>query len=267
MLYEKYDTTLDIWGEPQEYRGIKFYPIKLKDLKYQKLMYGLFGYPKNYIPDKTILKLSYLKFLFYVVQPALHKTDIKDELIEFFKFVTRSENVTISENIDDVETLTIDDIYIKVTIDGLVIYEDQMEMVREMILKQNGISVDYIEEYNTDLEEKLKFLNKNNDFTFEEEIFTFCSMMKRTIHEIQEYTLYQFKNHMERLFLFIDFELFKPLEMSGQISLKDGKKGEIIKHYLSHIPQTTHRYDAILIQKDKYVAESDIFKASGMMDK
>ena len=65
MLYEKYDTTLDIWGEPQEYRGIKFYPIKLKELKYQRLMYGLFGYPKNYIPDKTILKLSYLKFLFY----------------------------------------------------------------------------------------------------------------------------------------------------------------------------------------------------------
>ena len=262
-MYEKYDDIKDIWGDPQEFKGVKFYPIKLKEFKYQRMMYGIFGYPKNYIADKTILKMSYLKFLLYVVQPSLHKNDgedIQKDLIEFLKFVTKTEKVTISMKANEVENLTIDDILLVIDIDGEIIYEDELELIREIVLKQNGISIEYIEEYNPDLEEKLRFVNKDINFTFEEELFTFCSMLRKTIIEIGEYTLYQFKNHMERLSIYVDFELFKPLEVSGQISLKDGKKGEIIKHYLSHIPQG-HRYDAILIRKDKYVAESDLFKS------
>ena len=119
-------------------------------------------------------------------------------------------------------------------------------------MEQNGLGIDYIEQYNPELEEYLKALNQSYaDLTLEDEIFIFCSLMRKTLNEIQEYTLYQFRKHFERILSLANYELYSPLEISGQISSKSGKK--IAKDYFYHAKDSVNRYEDILIDKDEFI--------------
>ena len=53
-----YNPSSDIWGLPQTYKTIKFYPIKVHDQDKQDLFYRIFAQPKSYINKKEIVKLS-----------------------------------------------------------------------------------------------------------------------------------------------------------------------------------------------------------------
>ena len=92
--------------------------------------------------------------------------------------------------------------------------------------------------------------------TFIDEVFIFCALMSRTIEEVQNYTLFQFKNQFGHIMVLKDFDLYKPLETSGQITLP---KGTEINHYLSGLKKAG-RYDSILVGKDTFMETNDIFK-------
>lgn len=260
FVLKTYDEINDIWGLPQNYKGIDIYPIKLIDTKYKNIFYRLFAYPKNYIPDKLILKMSYLKFILYVIQSMfpVDEYNIQEQLTLFLKYALKTEDVFIIWNIED-NPQNLEDLVLSIKIGDAFFDEWDFDNIREIVLQQNGLSIEYVEEYNPELEEKLNFENrKNSDVNFAEEIFSFCAVMKKTIYEIQDYTIYQFKKQLERINLLNEYELYKPLEASGQIKMKDGVE---IRHYLSHIKKSG-RYDSILINKDSYVEKSDIFKAT-----
>jgi hypothetical protein len=123
-------------------------------------------------------------------------------------------------------------------------------------LEQNGSSIEYVESYQPSLEKKLEFMNRgNSDVDFKDEISSFCALTGLPEVDVGEKTLYQFKSRVEREMLLKDYELFKPLEFSGQISSKN--KEELFKHYMSHIPKQT-RYGSILIEKTKYLEQSGL---------
>lgn len=251
-----YDEINDIWGMPQKFKDIEFYPLKLVDTKLRKSFHMLFAYPKNYIPDKTILKMSYLKYILYVVQSAINPegSELQGQLIEFLKHITKKE-VSISWNIGD-QPKDLESIVLTIKIDDVLFTEGDFENLREIILQQNGLSIEYVEQYNPEMEEKL-IANSKSETTFEEEIFTFCALTKMSVYDVKDYTVYQFRNHMERLALLHEYEIYKPLEASGQIKLKDG--GEI-RHYFSHVKKFGGRYDSILIGKEEFQGTSDLFK-------
>jgi hypothetical protein len=71
------------------------------------------------------------------------------------------------------------------------------------------------------------------------------------------YTIYQFNKTIERLHIIEDYESFKGLESAGFIKLKKGE----ISHWLSHVPKRG-RYDDLLIKKETFIKENDIFKVS-----
>jgi hypothetical protein len=257
QLKKMYSENNDIWGLPQEYKGLKIYPIKLIESKYMELFYRIFSYPKNYIPDKQVLKMSYLKFILYVVQPAIEKGDdyIENSIIEFFKYIIKAKQVLLEWNSKD-NPKTLDEIVLNVVIDDVVLSEYDFENIREIVLEQNGLSIDYVEQYRPDMEEKLGVFNKKDDITLKDEIFGFCVLMNKSIDDIKEYTIYQFKSQLERVAILKEFELYKPLEASGQIKLQQGSE---IKHYLSHVKRAG-RYDSILVDKKSYQESGDVFK-------
>jgi hypothetical protein len=257
-LIDIYDENNDIWGLPQEYKSIKFYPIKLIDSKYQVLFYNLFTQPKNYIPDKTILKMSFLKFLLYVIQSGknLQEETIEKDLIDFLQFITKSKNVMVSWNFEE-NPKTIEEIKLFVNIENVIFSEYEFENIREIVLQQNGLSIEYVEQYDPEMEKKLITFNRTSkDLSLQDEIYAFCCLTNKTIYDLNEYTLYQFKTHLEKLIYLEDYRLYKPLEASGQIKMQHGNE---IKHYLSHINKNG-RYDTILVSKDSYMTQSDIFK-------
>lgn len=247
---------LDLWGEPRKYKGIAFYPLKIKEMKYYTSLITLFGIPKNYIQEKKILKMSYMKYILVVIQYNLKDRgiDLLQDLTDFLKYVTRRDDVSILVNSNSEK---IENLLLKIKIGDIEFSEYEFDDIRKIILGQNGLDVDFVEEYVPDLEEKLIFLNGGREnMTFEEEVFSFASLLGKSIFDIQDYTLYQFKKHFERILLVYNYKLFKPLEFSGSIKVKDGSG---IRDYLSHI-ETKGRYSDILISKDKYLEEnSELF--------
>jgi hypothetical protein len=245
----------DIFGYPQIFRGIEIYPIKVKDIHYQNLFYKLFCYPKQYIADLQILKMSYLAYILIAIQQNINPdgSDMADNLIEFLKYVTKKDiNITWKY---DGETPTINNLILKVIIGNQEFLEYDFDNLREIILQQNGLSFEYIEEYNPELEKYLDFNNRGgSNMTFQDEIFTFCVLMKTNLKEIESYTLFQFKNLFEKLLTLKEFDLYKPLLVGGQITLKRGE----IKHYLYRSVKSG-RYDSIKIDKDAF-KNTDVYK-------
>lgn len=249
-----YDKNKDVFGLPQSYKGIKFFPIKMKDIVTKSMFYQLLFHPKNYIPDREIIKMSYLKFLMFVIHQnykAIDPTiDTRENLLTLLKNITKIDKVKYQ----------LDDKKINIVIGETIFDEYEFENVRAIILEQNGSSVEYIEEYNPDLEKKMSFMNRSlQDVDNKDEMYSFCALTKMSEEEAGERTLYQFKCRFEREMLVKEYDLFKPLEVSGQISSKSGR--EIFKHYLSHIPHSG-RYSSILIDKDQFMEDSGLGKAN-----
>lgn len=256
-LKKIYSENNDIWGLPQEYKGIKFYPIKLVDSEYLHKFYHVFSYPKNYIPDKQVLKMGYLKFLLYVVQPSVESsgTNMEELILEFLKYVTHSKTCLLNWNSED-DPKSLEDMKLTISIDDKVFDEHDFDNIREIVLEQNGLSVEYVEQYRPDLEEKLNIQNNGEELTLKDKVFAFCVLMQKKIDDVKDYTIFQFNAQLERLGVLKEFELYKPLEATGQIKLQNGSE---IKHYLAHIKKSG-RYDSILVSKESYMEHSDIFK-------
>lgn len=262
IVKQYYNESNDIWGYPQKYKNVDIYPLKLKDLQYINTFYQLFLYPKNYIPDKQIIKMSYLKFLLSVIQsnidPEKNNIDLSKNLIDFLKFITKKENIKYAYNITEGIEDPLTAINIKVIIDDIEFTEMDIDNLREMILEQNGMWIEYIEDYNPGLEEKLKFMNRSsNGIDFKDELFVYSSLMNVPIQQLEDITLYQFKNQLERLVMIMDYELIKPLEISGQIKSKDGS--EIVKHYFTHSIRNG-RYSSIMMSENAFFKNSGIEK-------
>ncbi len=269
-LINFYKEDNDIWGKPQNYRGVDFYPITVSDTRARELFYEYICMPKNHFTDIHIIKMSYLKFILFFV--ALKRTmnsgktdDISffnnigvvlKEFQEFLSLITHNKDVTIDCGWNfDVEKIREQKIIIKVG--SINFSESDFEIIREMILVQNGMTLKSIEEYNPELEAKLSIKNKmNGEVTFADNIFVFCSLLKKIPAEIENCTLYQLKRQLARLNRIQEYELYKPLEVSGQISFKNG---DTIKDYM-HVEESTGRYDSIRINKEDFIKNNSMFK-------
>lgn len=243
-----YNLQNDIWGKPQQYNGLLLYPIKLSDIEYQELLLKIFCVPKNYINEKIVMKMSYLKFIFYLYYNI--NKGILEDVAKFMTHICQKECEILWKQHEE-------DVTFKINIEDKIIWEDDFENIREIILQQNGYSIEYVEGYNPELETILISQNKEtSNIKLEDQVFIFCSLLHKTIFEIEDYTIYQFKKHFERLLMLKDFDLYKPLEVGGQIKLKEGNE---IKHFLSPVSDKG-RYGSILVNKDSFIRNNkDMF--------
>jgi hypothetical protein len=243
----------DIWGLPQEYKKLKIYPIKLCDVYYKKLFYKLLTTPKSYIADRDILKSSYLKFIIYVIYPSLNLDNQKaiSDICDFLRYVTKAKEVALSyretgrEGFEAVE--------IRIHIDNLIFTEMDFDNFREIILEQSGLSIEYIEDYNPELEVSLNFVNRNSqDIDFMDEVFTLAAIMKISIKDLADYSLFQFQVLWEKVLTLKEYDIYKPLLASGSIELKTGE----LKSYIFH-SHKSGRYDSIKIDADAFKKKTE----------
>jgi hypothetical protein len=247
-----YDRNKDIWGLPQNFRGVDFFPIKLIDSKSKSIFYSIFQIPKNYIKDDYIEKISYLRFLVQVNQYALNSKgkEVQEKIIDFLENITNKKVIFKTDAPDNLIGLYISN-YIKLYIDDVEFDENDFDIIREIILLQNGSSTEFVESYIPELEEKLISENSSGDsLTPEEEIFKFCSLMGIPVTAIKDYTIFQFNHHFQEQVLLSNFNTYGPLEIAGTIKSKNGK--EIVKPYLIHTPEKG-RYGSILISWDSFI--------------
>ena len=248
-----YNNENDIWGKPQTYKGITFYPIKVCETDIKRLFYRILCTPKKHLQAVEYIKMSYLKFILFT-GVAVFKADNKDfekDLTDFFSYITKCPDVFI-EN---------DGVKLFLRFGDITLTESDFDNVREMILIQNGLSFRYVEDYDPFLEEKLMQMIKiSGETTMEDQVFVFVSLLKKTLPEIMDYTMFQFKHHLSRLSALQEYNMYRPLEASGQIKLDNGAK---IKGYYS-LPLSEGRYDSILINKDAFIKKAGFLKDSSV---
>ena len=264
------ETYSNLWGEPIDYRGVKFYPLKIDEYQYYQLMLQLLSYSKNAVSDIRVIHMSYLKFKLFMIQIKESGWQIQDNvslLLSLLSYVTKTKldfkdiNFKLKnnppKNLDDYQD-------IQITINNVSFNQSDFETIRQIILEQNGVSLKVINQYDPSLEEKLVFMQKGIEaLDFDEEVFAFSIYMKLSLNEVRKYTFYQFKKSMERIQLKDQDDKFKPLEVSGQISFKDGSH---IPSWLSHVTEKG-RYDSILVDKDKFIKENDFMKVASQQEK
>lgn len=260
-IKKNYNESCDIFGLPQVYKKLNLHPILMKDLKYQDLFYQIFAHPKMYIPSVEILKSSYLKFLIYVLSSTFGPdgTEVVLALEDIMSYITKVDKEDINimfKQKDDTNSLESIDLFLK--INDEMYNEDDFEAIREIVLQQNNLSIEYVESYNPELEEPLRFINKTQEnLSTSDQVFTFCALMGIGLKEISDYSLFQFSNLMEKKLTLKEYDLYKPLLTSGQITLKSGE----IKHYLYHTTKKG-RYDSVLVDSDSFMEKNkDAFGA------
>lgn len=252
-----YNDIPDIFSEPQEYKGIKFYPIRIREYRWLEKMYSLLGYPKTFISsnDPNLYKMSYLKFLIFAVPQAdLKMKDVSTakELMDFLRFITRTDNISMDFSGKNTNNFNMMDY--KIIIDGVSFSAGEFDDIREIILRQNGTSTKYIEEYDSKFEEKLLwFHRKAGQYNFKEKIFTFAAILGRPISEIGNITIYEMENLFESSVNLLSYSRQTiPLTSVG----KDYK----FISYMANL-KDKGRYDDILISVEKFKKEATYFKS------
>jgi hypothetical protein len=244
----------DIWGLPQKFKDLVLYPITIGQVELKTLLYKIFCHPKNYIPDAQIVRMSYLKFLVYAVQSTIKDGDegVDGWLSTFFKGVCRTDNAVLRwEKRDGVPASAFDSVQFFLVVNGVSYTERDFKHIREIVLQQNGLSIEYVEDYKPDLEEMLHAIpNEMTGAQFKDEVTTFCALNRCLIDDIKDYTLVQFHEHFQRLLMLQTYELCKPVEWTSPTKIKNP-----VPHYFTPLKRQG-RYDSILIEKDKYIQKN-----------
>lgn len=238
-----YHDVNDAFGLPQRYKGVEFYPLLVKDLEYIVLFETIFTYPKlAACSTKKLFLMSYFKFAVEQMRVGI------DNIEKFFKYVTKNDNVSVDlvgKNSIAIESL--DDINLVLRVGNIIFSEEDFDNIREIILEQNGTNIDYINQFDPELEEMLKWTQKEYPLTFNDQIFTLAALFKTNPKEIGEWTLYQLIDIFDRLVILKQYETYEPLIASGQVKMKSGK----LQSYLYHKTKKD-RYDSILMSQEEF---------------
>jgi hypothetical protein len=255
-LKQIYQEENDVFGYKQTYKGIDFYPILVKDLEYIRLFNVIFTFPKMAdTSSKRVFKMSYLKYM-------TQEKNVPEEFFDkFFKYITKREDVELERWKHSKEKLnTLDDVdntIMDLKIGDVIFSEEEFDNLREIILEQNGSDIDYINEFRLDLEEVLKWTQKEFPLTFNDQISTIASLYRSFPKAIGELTLWQLNDLFDRRVIEKQFDTYAPLLASGQVTMKSGK----LQSYLYH-KEKKGRYDSVLMS-----AESFDKIESGLTDK
>lgn len=251
-LAKNYYKDNDIFGEPQIYKGIDFYPLKIKESKYLGI-FNLMAYPKNFGATKEIFKMSFIKFMVLAVSDG---EEIRKKLEDFLSHITKRKVDIGTFKKTTMDVMTIDDIIVKLKFDDIEISEWEFEEIREIILEQNGLSIEYVHEYHPEMEENLHSLHKGQPTDLSDQVSMLVAAKGLSIFEIGNYTLKFFKTILERIIVKENYDLYQPLIASGAVKLKSGE----IKNWMYHSEESKGRYGDILVPVNKFAGEhSEIF--------
>ena len=244
----EYNEILDLQKLPQEYKGIKFYPLCISEKNiFDKVMQTI-GIPKSYIKtEPIIMKMSYLKFLCFILRK-------RDDIKEMLLYITKSEKVDFEVSLRkgaNPENLRYEDMNICIHINDISFNENDFDIIREIILRQNYYSTQYIEEYDPELEEllllKQKTLKKSNSLI--DKIFVLCSLMKKLPEEISNLSYYQFYKLYYASTMQVETQIYQGWISAGFISFEKGKS---FTTYLDPMPERIGRYDEIKMSKESF---------------
>jgi hypothetical protein len=202
---------------------------------------------KNKVKDKKILKMSYMKFLVFLIygQSTNEEKDIQNmwlyKVNKLFSLIFQEQKWEFRENTET------NCIYLYVN--DIQINDLDFDNVRKLVCKQNLIRLEE-EILDEEMEEALKsaeeFMRKrNNPATLEENIVAYRCAFHESYENIKNLTIYQFNKDLERM------SILKSWEIYTYPALKGGEQNSLPQHWLSHI-QEKGQYDDVTMGMDEF---------------
>lgn len=238
---------IDTWGDAREYKNIKIYPFLMKDYEMFEDLISLLLIDKNSIPNINIIKMSYLKFLLFVLPEFKDNNgkivfeNVFDKFKNFCKYIFKTEKCFLQFKNNQ----------ISLNINNKIFNEEDFDKIKKIILNQNAIP-EIDDKLHPDLraaiKESMEFLAKrqmNNEGTIEDQIISYRCITHEKYDDIKQLTIYQFRKEIQRLNLIQDYRIYKTAELSGFVSFNHP-----IPHWTSHI--SNDKYDGILMDKKEF---------------
>ena len=153
-IYENYYEELT-FDDPIDYKGLLLYPVSIRKINKFLQSSSVIRIQKEYIPDKEIIKMSYLKFLMTNIDKEKEEYGESltfDLLALCFMICMRIEEISIRLFIDE-------DGKVKLILNGVEIDENEFDYLRKLILYQNLPNYDD-ELMNPDLKNDLEQADK-----------------------------------------------------------------------------------------------------------
>lgn len=274
---------VDIFGKPRIYKDVKLYPIKMKNCIEFYQYAGCLTIEKNSIPDVTVIKMSYLDFLFALSKENIDiyrslynllKLILQEQYFDFrFKLnaknkiellITNDNNILVdysllinkrNEMLSNGENIEIESINKEINEleqSLIVINGKDFDNIRKIILKQNRVKFDneiMNPEVKKALQEAQEFINKRNknkQITLEEQIIGYHTSIGTEYEKIENLTIYQFSKGLEMRAHQVNFEVLGTALISGMVSTKGD-----IPTWLMHIEEKG-MYDDVILDKEEY---------------
>lgn len=211
------------FDEPYLYKGIKIYPIKLRD-------YFIFNYvveclliDKNSIPDAKVISMSYLDFL---IETSTEENKNIDRLSALLYLVIDKNENEIKLYKDKGKNI--------LEICGVFIDGKDFDNIKKIILDQNLIETpDYTiqKEIRDKIEEGKRIRGKSSKMAdLEDQMISLSISTGLSLENIYNMSYRKFVKSISRADLLLHYKIYLQAQMSGMVSFKDTS---FIKHWLT----------------------------------
>lgn len=212
------------FDDPYDYKGIKIYPIKLRD--FFTFSYGVdcLLIDKNSIPNVDIISMSYLDFLINTSSEENKNLD-KLAILLYLSLRINPEEVRIYKDEKNNHSLYIGE---------KVVGSSDFDKIKNIILSQNLIEEpDYTiqKEIRDKIEEGKRIRSKSMKFAdLEDQIVSLSISTGLEIEKIYDMTYRKFVKAIGRADLLLHYKIYLAASMSGMVTFKNTS---FIKHWLS----------------------------------
>lgn len=225
-IYKNYYEELT-FDDPIDYKGLLLYPVSIRKINKFLQSSSVIRIQKEYIPDKEIIKMSYLKFLMTNIDKEKEEYGESltfDLLALCFMICMRIEEISIRLFIDE-------DGKTKLILNGVEIDENEFDYLRKLILYQNLPNYDdelMNPDLKNDLEEADKIKNGGEETEdFEHLIANLVIGTGMNIDDVKNLPIRKFYIIGQVMDRKLHYSIYKQASVGGFVEFK-----QPITHYL-----------------------------------
>jgi hypothetical protein len=232
------ENILDTFDLPREYKGLKIYPVKIKDYYNFNVAIGCLLLDKNSIPDPKIISMTYLEYLYRLI--------VKDRrYISEFDYLLR-----LCFHLPDPKELKINYAYDKnekpfFEIRGNIFYANDLEDIKKIICEQNLIKIEdenISKEARDTLQKAKNYRLKESGRKMaglEDQIVCVLISTSLSLDDISNLTIRKFSKIIERINMKLNYQIYLSASLSGFVEFKDKS---FIKHWMSEVSDDNDEY-------------------------
>ncbi len=237
-----YDRYL-FYDKPIPYKSLLLYPATMEDYIDFHVYVNCLLLDKNSIPNVEIIKMSYLRYIYYEAASG------EETYLQMLKLLLC---MILHKDINEEIKFYIKDNQAFFSIDNIEYNADDLEKIKEIIFQQNCIAPidDTIQKELRDEmlaaeEYKLK-QNANKICSLEEQMICVLISTPLKLEDIYKLTIRKFNKVLQRVDHKLHYEIYLSAQMSGMVTFKDKNA---IQHWMNDLSKQD-RFSDVKVDMD-----------------